>query len=113
MILLNNQQTMQPSTLQEYAMPIQTDVVAIDGSTQRNFQGVKYQANLSFMNLTVSGYQQIMGIINTGLAVTYSNNLSAATGGSLSISGLVTFTPSPYVRGASLYQQLDFVVRQV
>lgn len=111
-IYLNGQLLgIQPSQLEEDPIPIQTDVQAIDGSTQRNFQATKYQAKMSFTNLSISGYQQIMGLIASG--VTYLNNLSAETSnGTLTFSGNATYQKYPYVSGASLYQQLDVVIRQ-
>lgn len=103
---------MQPSTLQEVPVPIQSDVQSLDGSLQRNFIGTKYEAQMSFQQLTISGYQQIMSIINTGAGVTYWNDQTALPVSPITFSGLATFTPSPYVRGASLLQQLDVIVRQ-
>jgi len=103
----------QPSQLQEGPLQIQTDVTAIDGSQQRNHLGQKYMAQMSFINLTISGYQQIMGLIGTGSGIVYTNDLSAETAnGILTFSGLPNYTKYPYVPGSSLYQQLDVEVRQ-
>lgn len=111
-IYLNGQYLgIQPSQLEEEPIPIQTDVMAIDGSTQRNHLNTKYQSKMSFQNLTISGYQQIMNLISSG--VLYYNDLSAETGnGILTFSGLPIFTKYPYQPGSSLYQQLDVLIRQ-
>lgn len=110
---LNNITTTQPSTLEEEPLPIQTDTTALDGSVQRNYMGYKFVARLSFTQLSISGYQQIMGIINTGSGISYYNDQTAWSTSPLTFSGLATFTPHPYYRGASLIQDLDVVIRQV
>lgn len=112
-IYLNGQYIQQPSQLQETPIPIQTDTTAMDGSMQRNYRGMKYNVQMQFKDISVSGYQQIMGIINTGNYISYNNTLSAQTGGSLTFSGLPSFKTAPYESGASLYQQLDVSVRQI
>lgn len=104
---------MQPSQLEEDPVPIQQDIQSLDGSTQRNFIGLKYQVKMSFINLTISGYQQLIGMMTTGSGVTYYNDLSAEkANGILTFSGVASFTKYPYVAGSSLYQQLDVLVRQ-
>lgn len=111
-VYLNGQLVNQPAILEEDPIPIQTDVTAIDGSQQRNYITTKWQAQMSFSDLTISSYRQIMSIVNTGSGVVYYNDYSAETGGTLTFSGLATFKKYPYEAGSSLWQQLDVLIRQ-
>lgn len=112
-VKLNGIAIVQPATLQEDVLPIATDVTALDGSMQRNQFNTKYQAKMHFDKLTVSGYQQILAIINAGRQVSYYNDSSAIQNSTLTYSGLPTWQNQPYVDGASFWQDLDLTIRQV
>lgn len=104
--------TPQPSSLKEELVQIQTDTIAIDGSTQRNRIGQKYQATCSWDWLTPAQYQLLIGYFTSGATVTYNNTLSDYAGGTFSFTGFPSFTESQYINGGSLYRKLDAVIRQ-
>ena len=105
----------QPTTVLESAIPIQTDVTAIDGSEQRAFIQYKYKSDMSFSMLAPADYVQIMNIINTASGVVYYyNNLSDYTAGQvLAFSGLATYKESPYAPGANATRNFDLTIRQL
>lgn len=105
--------TVQPATVKEEIIPIQTDVTALDGSMQRNNLNTKYQSTCTYSNLAPSDYQTLIAVINNGGTVSYSNTLSDYSGGSLSFTSLPTFKENEYQPGASLWRDITVVLREV
>lgn len=103
----------QPPILLEEPIPIQTDNVAVDGSTQRNFIGYKWQAKLGFTYLTPAQVQAFNALFLGNSAVTYENTMSAmVSGGTLSFDGLGIFTFGEYLRGANMFVPYTITIRQ-
>jgi len=103
--------TIQPSTLNEYYVQIQTDQESINGSMTRNRIGQKKAVNMVFTIMGPSDYTTIIDQFTTGSGVYYSNDLSS--NGIWTFSGLPTFEEGNYVVGASLYRPLNVKLREI
>lgn len=101
----------QPTTLTERYIQIQTDQMSINGGMARNRIGQKAQAEMEFTIMQPSDFQTIVNYFTTGSGVTYLNDQSKY--GTLSFSGLPTYSEDVYVQGASLYSPLKVTIRQV
>lgn len=104
--LNSNGATPQPTKLREWGEQIQHDNRAINGARQRNRMGQKYGARLSWDALTPAQFQLLYGMFTAGTTVTYSNNASAVTGGSLAFTALPDFEEGEYFDGATLLKPL-------
>lgn len=104
----------QPPILLEEPIPIQTDNEAVDGTTQRNYISFKWQSKMGFTYLTPAQVQAFNTLFLGNSAVTYQNTMSAMiSGGTLSFSGLGTFTFGEYLRGANMFVPYTITIRQV
>jgi len=103
----------QPSNLTEEYLQLQTDQEAIDGSMNRNKYGQKKQATMDFPIVQPSDYQTLLSNFSTGSGVYYYNNASNYAGGTLAMSGLPSFSETPYVQGSSLYRAFHVVIREI
>jgi len=103
----------QPTTLTEEYLQIQTDQMSINGSMTRNRIGSKKQATMEFPIVQPSDYQTILGYFTTGSGIFYKNDQSNYIGGILTMSGLPSFSEGEYVAGASLYRPIKVVIREI
>jgi hypothetical protein len=104
----------QPSDLTEMPIAIQTDNTAVDGSMQRNYINQKWSVTMGFTYLTPAQVQLFNTLFLSGTPVTYLNTSSNQnSGGSLTFSGLPTFTFGKYFNGAGLLVPYQVTIRQV
>lgn len=103
----------QPSTLNEKLLQIQTDQEAINGSMTRNRIGQKKQTIMEFPIVPPNDYQTLIGFFTTGSGVYYSNDASSYTGNVLTFSGLPYFDEYEYMQGGSLYRKLTVTIREI
>lgn len=101
----------QPTTLNESYIQIQTDQTSINGGMTRNRVGQKKQADMEFTIMQPSNYQTIINQFTTGSGVYYSNDQSSW--GTFTFSGLPSFSESAYVPGTTLYRPLVVNIREV
>ena len=107
----SNALPVQPTSLNEYYIQIQTDQTSINGSMTRNRIGQKRGVEMEFTIMQPSDYQTIINYFTTGSGVYYSNDQSSY--GTFTFSGLPFFAEDVYVQGGSLYRPLKVTLREV
>lgn len=111
MIYINSSAlNVQPSSLSEYYIQIQTDQQSINGSMARNRIGQKKVADMEFTIMSPSDYTTVFAYFTTGSGVTYLNDQSKF--GIFSFTALPTFSDDAYVQGASLYSPFKVSLRE-
>lgn len=101
----------QPTTLREFKIPIQTDQQAIQGNLSRNKIGEKKGAEMEFTIMSPSDYQTLINYFTTGSGVYYYNDSSSY--GSFAFSGLPLYQEDAYVPGSSLFRPLKVTLREM
>lgn len=112
-IYINGTKIVQPTVLTENLGQIQTDNVSIAGNRQRNRLGQKKNSVMEFQNVAPADYQKLISLFTTGSGVGYLNDQSNYVGGTLTFSGLPSFTENRYVEGASLWRPITVTIEEV
>lgn len=112
MITINGTSIRQPSTLNEYDVPVQTTAEALDGSRKRDKRGQKVEIEMSWTWLRPTDYRQLRDLFISGNTVNYVNTESAIRAGDLSFTGLPEFEEDEYLPGSSLVKPLTVTIRE-
>jgi len=103
MITLNgNQPPESPNDLDENPNKVKTDTFAIDGTPQRLQFPSKKAAKLTYIMASAATYQFYKALYDAAAPVTYLNDQSNVSGGTLSFTGIIDFNEDAYIRGANL-----------
>lgn len=116
MITINSVTIKQPNAdgglVEDYANYENTQV-AINGGKQRIRAGRKKRVKLEWTKVSVAEYQVLLGLLDSGAAVAYSNNTTNKVGGVFAFTGLPTFTSDTYLRGGSYLVDCAAVIEEV
>lgn len=92
----------------------ETTLVAINGGKQRTRSGQKKRATLKWTKVSITDYQQLNTLLNSGAAVAYSNDFTNKPGGIFTFTGLPTFDASqPYSVGTDKFVDCSAVIEEV
>lgn len=103
MITLNgNQPPESPNDLNEDPNRIKTDTFAIDGTPQRLQFPSKKMAKMTHIMASPATFQFYKALYDAAAPVTYLNDQSNVSGGTLTFTGIIDMNADAYIRGGSL-----------
>ena len=92
----------------------ETTLTAINGGKQRTRAGRKKRAQLKWTRVSITDYQQLLSLLDSGAAVAYANDFTNKPGGTFNFTGLPTFNAStPYSVGTSKLVDCSAVIEEV
>lgn len=115
MITINGTAIKQPvaTGLTEDYVNYETTLVAIDGGKQRTRAGQKKRAQLKWTKVSITDYQALNTLLNSGVAVVYANDFTNKPGGIFSFTGLPSFDASnPYSVGINKFVDCSATIEE-
>jgi hypothetical protein len=105
--------TQQPYDVNEDPVQIRTRNEAVDGSISDVTLGVKQNVVMQFDYASAALFQLIKGFGDGVTPVVYSNSASNVAGGTLTFTGILSYTENSFARGSDARVPLTVTIRQV
>lgn len=97
----------QPSGVKEEIIRVEHDRVTPAGVLHRFYFGTKWQATLTWPQMTPSDYSTVINMMNNGQAISYANTASG-----MAFTGFPNHVTDEFLPGSSFLRKFSVVIRQ-